>query len=143
MKLHSYDINEKYKTCVAYFSMEFAIDQALKIYSGGLGFLAGSHMRSAYDLKQNVIGVGLLWSYGYYDQERNQDRTLRPAYTRKFSYFLEELDIDVKVKVHHEEVVVKAYLLHPETFGTAPIILLSTDTKENDYLGTDDYSQTL
>ena len=134
MKLHSYDINEKYKTSVAYFSMEFAIDQALKIYSGGLGFLAGSHMRSAYDLKQNVIGVGLLWSYGYYDQERNQDRTLRPAYTRKFSYFLEELDIDVKVKVHHEEVVVKAFLLQSETFGTAPIILLSTDTKENDYL---------
>lgn len=134
MKLHSYDVSKKYETSVAYFSMEFAIDQALKIYSGGLGFLAGSHMRSAYDLKQNVIGVGLLWSYGYYDQERNQDRTLRPAYTRKFSYFLKELAIDVKVKVHNEEVIVKAFLLESETFGTAPIILLSTDTKENDYL---------
>lgn len=134
MKLHSYDIRKQFKTSVAYFSMEFAIDQALKIYSGGLGFLAGSHMRSAYDLKQNVIGVGLLWSYGYYDQERNHDRTLRPAYTRKFSYFLKELDISVTVKVHNEDVVVKAYLLESETFGTAPIILLSTDTNENDYL---------
>ncbi|MEA2048849.1 MAG: alpha-glucan family phosphorylase [Campylobacterota bacterium] len=134
MKLHSYDVSKKYETSVAYFSMEFAIDQALKIYSGGLGFLAGSHMRSAYDLKQNVIGVGLLWSYGYYDQERNQDRTLRPAYTRKFSYFLKELPIDVRVKVHHEEVIVKAFLLESETFGTAPIILLSTDTEKNDYL---------
>ncbi len=134
MRLHSYDIRKKFKTSVAYFSMEFAVDQALKIYSGGLGFLAGSHMRSAYDLKQNMIGVGLLWSYGYYDQERNQDRTLRPAHTRKFSYFLEELDISVTVKVHNENVVVKAFLLQPETFGTAPIILLSTDTKENDYL---------
>ena len=134
MKLHSYDINKKYQTSIAYFSMEFAIDQALKIYSGGLGFLAGSHMRSAYDLKQNIIGVGLLWSYGYYDQERNSDRTLRAAYTRKFPYFLQELDIEVTVKVHNEDVIIKAYLLKPETFGTAPIILLSTDTKENDYL---------
>ena len=45
----------KYKQAAAYFSMEFALDQALKIYSGGLGFLAGSHMRSAYELKQNMI----------------------------------------------------------------------------------------
>lgn len=134
MKLHSYNIRKKFETSVAYFSMEFAVDQALKIYSGGLGFLAGSHMRSAYDLKQNMIGVGLLWSYGYYDQERNSDRTLRPAYTRKFSYFLEKLDIDVTVRVHNEDVVVNAYLLPSEMFGTAPIILLSTDTKENDYL---------
>ena len=54
----------KFKTRVAYFSMEFAIHQALKIYSGGLGFLAGSHMRSAYSLKQNMVGIGLLWKYG-------------------------------------------------------------------------------
>lgn len=55
---------------VAYFSMEFAIDQSLKIYSGGLGFLAGSHMRSAFELKQNLVGIGMLWKYGYYDQVR-------------------------------------------------------------------------
>lgn len=104
MKLHSYDINKKYSTSVAYFSMEFAIDQALKIYSGGLGFLAGSHMRSAYDLKQNVVGIGLLWSFGYYDQERNEDRTLQPRYTRKFYYFLEELPVTVSVKVDGKEI---------------------------------------
>jgi starch phosphorylase len=43
MNLHTYKIKEEYKTSVAYFSMEFAIDQALKTYSGGLGFLSGSH----------------------------------------------------------------------------------------------------
>ncbi|WP_373071000.1 alpha-glucan family phosphorylase [Sulfurimonas sp.] len=134
MNLFSYHINEKYNTRCAYFSMEFAIDQSLKIYSGGLGFLSGSHMRSVYDLKQSVIGVGLLWSYGYYDQARNEDRTLRVQYTRKNYYFLEELAVSVKVKIHNEDVVVKAYLLHPDIFGTAPIILLSTDTEENDYL---------
>ncbi len=134
MELFSYDINNRYETAVAYFSMEFAIDQALKIYSGGLGFLAGSHMRSAYDLKQNVVGIGLLWSFGYYDQTRNEDRSLRPAFTRKFYYFLEELPIKVKVRIHSESVVVKAFLVKPDIFGTAPMILLSTDTDENDYL---------
>ena len=134
MNLHSYEIDKRYDKSVAYFSMEFAIDQALKIYSGGLGFLAGSHMRSAYDLKQNMVGIGLLWSFGYYDQARNEDRSLKPTYTRKFYYFLEELDIHVTVRIHNEDVRVKAFLLRPEVFGTAPMILLSTDTDENDYL---------
>lgn len=134
MNLFSCDINEKFKKSVAYFSMEFAIDQSLKIYSGGLGFLAGSHMRSAYDLRQNMIGVGILWSFGYYDQSRNEDRTLKPHYTRKFYYFLEELEQKVVVKINNVDVTVKGFLLHPEVFGTAPVILLSTDTDENDYL---------
>ena len=134
MQLHSYDINPKYSKSVAYFSMEFAIAQSLKIYSGGLGFLAGSHMRSAYDLKQNVVGIGLLWSFGYYDQARNEDGTLRPTFTRKYYYFLEELDIHVTIRIHDEEVRIKAFLLRSEVFGSAPIILLSTDTDENDYL---------
>jgi len=134
MKLHSYDIDKRYEKSVAYFSMEFAIDQALKIYSGGLGFLAGSHMRSVYDLKQNVVGIGMLWSFGYYDQSRNEDRSLKPIYTRKFYYFLEELDVHVTVNIDGEDVKVKAFLLKPEVFGTAPMILLSTDTDENDYL---------
>jgi len=134
MKLHNYHIDKRYNKSVAYFSMEFAIDQALKIYSGGLGFLAGSHMRSVYDLKQNVVGVGMLWSFGYYDQSRNEDSTLRPTYTRKFYYFLEELDVNVSVNIDGEDVRVKAFLVKPEIFGTAPMILLSTDTDENDYL---------
>jgi starch phosphorylase len=134
MELHNYDINPKYEKSVAYFSMEFAISQVLKIYSGGLGFLAGSHMRSAYDLKQNVVGIGLLWSFGYYDQARHENGTLRPVFTRKFYDFLEELDIHVTVKVHNEEVRIKAFLLHSTVFGSAPLILLSTDTDENDYL---------
>jgi glycogen phosphorylase len=55
-----YHINEQYNKKVAYFSMEFAIHQPLKIYSGGLGFLSGSHMRSAYELQQNMVGIGIL-----------------------------------------------------------------------------------
>ena len=47
---------------VAYFSMEIALDQSLKIYSGGLGFLAGSHMLSAGYLQMPMVGVTMLWS---------------------------------------------------------------------------------
>ena len=78
-----YQIDERYSKRVAYFSMEFAVHQPLKIYSGGLGFLSGSHLRSAYELRQNLIGIGILWKYGYYDQARNQDQTSTPPAMRQ------------------------------------------------------------
>lgn len=129
-----YECDEKYTTSVAYFSMEFGIHQALKTYSGGLGFLTGSHMRSAYDLKQNILGVGILWSYGYYDQTRNEDRTMAVAYRRKLYYFLKDIHVTVSVKIGERDVFVKALLLQPDTFGTAPILFLTTDIDENDFL---------
>lgn len=132
--LHKYEIDKLYSKSVAYFSMEFAIHQALKIYSGGLGFLAGSHMRSAYDLKQNLIGVGMLWSYGYYDQGRDEDRYLKIEFRRKRYYFLEDLNITVSVDINGKKVFVRAYLVPSELFNCAPLILLSTDIPENDYL---------
>ncbi len=134
MNLHTYKIKEEYKRGVAYFSMEFAIDQALKTYSGGLGFLSGSHMRSAYDLGQNVIGVGMLWSYGYYDQTRDEHKDLKANFIRKRYYFLEDLNIEVKLNINNHPVYVKALLLKAETFGTAPIIFLTTDYYKNDHL---------
>ncbi len=94
----------KYKTAAAYFSMEFALDQALKTYSGGLGFLAGSHMRSAYELKQNLVGIGILWSEGYYDQGRNEDMTLKVNYRRKTYSFLEDTGLVFPITIHGADV---------------------------------------
>lgn len=129
-----YPVDKQYKKAVTYFSMEFAIDQALKIYSGGLGFLAGSHMRSAYALKQNVIGVGLLWKYGYYDQVRKENNELGVLYQEKHYSFLEDTGIELEVTVNHTPVKVKVWYLPPETFQTAPIYLLSTQHDGNDHL---------
>lgn len=129
-----YSINPEYSKKVAYFSMEFAIDQALKIYSGGLGFLAGSHMRSAYNLKQDLVGIGILWKYGYYDQARNQDQTLLPTWTKKQYSFLQDTGIQFQIEIHSAPVWVKVWYLAPEVFGTAPMFFLSTDVPENDYL---------
>lgn len=132
--LFPYTFDSKYAKPVAYFSMEFAIDQPLKIYSGGLGFLAGSHMRSAYELKQNLIGIGILWKKGYYDQERNQDQTLRVSFRDKDYSFLVDTKILFPITIHGARVYVKAYLLKPEVFKSAPLFLLSTDIPENDFL---------
>lgn len=129
-----YPVDDRYSKRVAYFSMEFAIHQPLKIYSGGLGFLAGSHLRSAYELRQNMVGIGLLWKYGYYDQERNQDQTLSVAWNEKQFYFLKETGIKFQITIHEHPVWVKVFYLDPEIFKTAPLFLLSTDTPENDYV---------
>jgi len=129
-----YEPDARYKTSVAYFSMEFAIDQSLKIYSGGLGFLSGSHLRSAYELKQNLLGIGILWKYGYYDQVRDSDALMATEFIEKDYTFLQDTGIIFTVAVHDAPVHVKAYLLRPETFGTAPLFLLSTDIAENDEL---------
>ena len=129
-----YPVEERYSKKVAYFSMEFATHQPLKIYSGGLGFLAGSHLRSAYELKQNLVGVGILWKYGYYDQERHQDQTLDVAWNEKNFCFLEDTGIKFQITIHEHPVWIKVMYLNPETFKTAPLFLLSTDVPENDYV---------
>ncbi|HKP32419.1 MAG TPA: alpha-glucan family phosphorylase [Chitinophagaceae bacterium] len=129
-----YHAEDRYSKKVAYFSMEFAIHQPLKIYSGGLGFLSGSHLRSAYELRQNMIGVGILWKYGYYDQSRNQDQTLQVTWMEKQYSFLEDTGIKFQITIHDHPVWVKAFYLNPETFKSAPLFLLSTDLPENDYV---------
>ncbi len=131
---HPYEFDPKYSKSIAYFSMEFAIHQALKTYSGGLGFLAGSHMRSAFDLKQNMIGISILWKYGYYDQIRKGDQSMDVLFQEKLYSFLEDTGIQFTIEINHHPVVVKAFYLNPKIFGTVPLFFLSTDLPENDYL---------
>ncbi|MBC8155745.1 MAG: alpha-glucan family phosphorylase [Bacteroidetes bacterium] len=119
---------------VAYFSMEFAFVQPLKTYSGGLGFLAGSHMRSAYSLQQPVVAIGILWKYGYYDQGRKADQTMDILFMEKQYSFLQPTGIKFQIQVNHAPVWVTAFYLPPTVFGTAPTYFLSTDLPENDYL---------
>jgi starch phosphorylase len=129
-----YPIDDRFKKRVAYFSMEFAIHQPLKIYSGGLGFLAGSHMRSGFELRQNLIGIGILWKYGYYDQARNQDQTLQVTWMEKINSFLEDTGIKFEITVHEHPVWVKVMYLPPNIFQSAPMFLMTTDIPENDYV---------
>lgn len=130
--VHPFSSDKEFQTSVAYFSMEFAVDQALKTYSGGLGFLAGSHMKSAYSLNQNLIGIGILWKYGYYDQERNRDNSMSVAYREKPYFFLTDTRVRFQISIEGKMVWVHTYYLAPDIFRTAPLFFLTTDTDGND-----------
>lgn len=129
-----YPVNERFAKRIGYFSMEFAVHQPLKIYSGGLGFLSGSHLRSAFELGQNLVGVGILWKYGYYDQTRNQDQTLQVTWIEKNYSFLEDTGIKFSIDIHGHPVWVKVLYLPPATFNSAPLFLMTTDIPENDHV---------
>jgi starch phosphorylase len=131
---HPYDFAPEFSRPVAYFCMEYAIAQSLKTYAGGLGYLAGSHLMSAYDLKQNMIAIGILWKYGYYEQVRKQDQSMDILFEEKVYGFLQDTGIKFTIKVSGHDVWVTAFYLPPELFRTAPLFLLSTDLPENDYL---------
>lgn len=131
---HPYEIDPLYQKKIAYFSMEYGIDQCLKTYAGGLGFLAGSHMRSAFELKQHMVGIGILWKYGYYDQTRKQDQTMDVLFMEKVYGFLIKTNVFFNINISGAKVAVSAYYLPPEVFKTAPIFLLTTDLPQNDYL---------
>lgn len=68
--MHCSNLN---KRPVAYFSAEFGLHESLPIYSGGLGILAGDHLKSASDLGIPLIGIGLLYQQGYFSQRLNKD----------------------------------------------------------------------
>jgi glycogen phosphorylase len=67
-------------TCVAYFSMEFMLSEALPIYSGGLGNVAGDQLKTASDLGVPVVGVGLLYQQGYFRQEIDKNGEQQALY---------------------------------------------------------------
>jgi starch phosphorylase len=67
-------------TCVAYFSMEFMLSEALPIYSGGLGNVAGDQLKTASDLGVPVVGVGLLYQQGYFRQELDRNGAQQALY---------------------------------------------------------------
>jgi starch phosphorylase len=67
-------------TCVAYFSMEFMLTEALPIYSGGLGNVAGDQLKAASDLGVPVVGIGLLYQQGYFRQEIDLNGEQRALY---------------------------------------------------------------
>lgn len=130
--LFPFKFGKEYSKSVAYFSMEFAIDQSLKTYSGGLGFLAGSHMRSAYELKQNLVGISVLWKYGYYDQNRNIDNSMQVAFREQMYSFIEDTKIRFTIDIKGKAVNVAVFHLPAITFGSAPMFFLSTDIDGND-----------
>lgn len=113
--------NQK-KPRVAYFSMEFGLDDALRTYCGGLGILAGDYLKTAKDLRLPVVGIGILWRQDYTNQYIDGNSWPYDTYKTYDFDFLEDTQISIKVNVRGEEVTLKIW--KAEQFGNAPLYLL-------------------
>ena len=123
---------------VAYLCAEFGINEKLTFYSGGLGVLAGDHLKAASDLGIPLLGVGLLYRRGYFrqavDPDGNQQHTYRPVELRRRP-IRQVLDphtgqpLRVHVSVQRRDIAVGAWRID---VGRVPLLLLDTDLPEND-----------
>ncbi len=111
---------------VAYFCSEFAIHESLQQYSGGLGVLAGDHVKSASDLGVPFVGVGLLYRHGYYIQEIAADGSTRVLYPNVDFGDLPITDTGVEVlcPLGGKEVRAKVWR---QQVGRVPLFLLDAD----------------
>lgn len=121
---------------IAYFSTEFGLNECLPIYSGGLGILSGDHLKSASDLGLPLVGIGLLYRYGYFKQYLNFDGWQQEEYIENhfFKMPLQMVrDADgkpVKIFVEHPSGKVYARIWKVQV-GRVPLYLLDTDVDDN------------
>lgn len=121
----------------AYFSMEFGIDPVLPIYSGGLGVLAGDHLKSASDLGAPLIGVGLLYGDGYFSQSLSADGWQEETYLPRTPNSLPVQKVrdgsgnHIHVHVDFPGDRTVAVALWVAQVGRVPLLLLSTDVEDN------------
>jgi len=121
---------------IAYFSMEFGINECLPIYSGGLGILAGDHLKSASELGLPLVGVGLLYQQGYFQQYLNADGWQQETYKENDFHNLPiklETDQDenpVLVEVPFPGRTVVAQVWRAQV-GRIPLYLLDTNITLN------------
>ncbi|MCJ7690541.1 MAG: alpha-glucan family phosphorylase [Clostridiaceae bacterium] len=114
---------------VAYFCMEYGLNSDFKAYAGGLGILAGDHLKGAKDLKLPLVGIGLKWKQGYTEQLIDENGKAYDTYHNYTYDFLEDTGVKVTVKIRNLDVVCKVWKL--EEFGNVPLYLLDTDIPEN------------
>jgi starch phosphorylase len=115
---------------VAYFSPEFGITEALPQYSGGLGVLAGDHLKASSDLGVPLIGVGLLYAEGYFHQELNGDGWQEERNERidPDSLGVRPTGVEVRVDLAGVDTIVRVWRVD---VGRIPLYLLDTNVPEN------------
>jgi starch phosphorylase len=121
---------------VAYFSAEFGIHESLPIYSGGLGVLAGDHLKSASEIALPLAGVGLLYRNGYFQQYLTADGWQQEAYPELDFYnlpiepmkYTDGSPVQVRVDLPENAVFCKVWRAN---IGRIPLYLLDTNLAEN------------
>ncbi|HYC07343.1 MAG TPA: alpha-glucan family phosphorylase, partial [Candidatus Binatia bacterium] len=122
---------------IAYFCAEYGFHESLGIYSGGLGVLAGDHMKSASDMALPLVGVGLMYRKGYFRQTIDADGHQEHAYpdfdlARHPILRVQDPEGDplqVEVELPGRNLTVAVWLVQ---VGRVPVLLLDTDVPEND-----------
>ena len=120
---------------IAYFSMEYGLHDSLKIFSGGLGVLAGDYLKEASDTKTNMVGIGLLYRYGYFKQTlNNRGEQIANYEAEEFSKApVQPVMINdnwLKVEVDYPGRKLKARVWQVE-IGSIKLYLLDADINEN------------
>jgi starch phosphorylase len=121
---------------VAYFSMEFGLHESLPIYSGGLGILAGDHLKSASDLGLPLVGVGLLYRQGYFRQYLNNEGWQQEYYPENDFYNLplilerDESGLPLSVELEFGNRRFRVHIWRVQV-GRVPFYLLDTNLEEN------------
>ena len=126
----------KERASVAYFCMEFGITQVLKIYSGGLGILAGDYLKEASDSNVDMCGVGFLYRYGYFTQSLSMDGQQIAKYEAQnfnslpIERVLDENGNPLVIDVPYTNYMVHAYVWRANV-GRISLYLLDTDNDLN------------
>jgi len=128
--------SQKPKECYAYFSAEFGLVDCLPVYSGGLGVLAGDHLKSASDLGLPLVGVGLLYQQGYFAQYLNADGWQQERYPINDFYNMPlhlERNADgseLRIAVDYPGRKVYARVWRVQV-GTVPLYMMDTNIEPN------------
>jgi len=107
---------------VAYFCMEYGLNESFPIYAGGLGVLAGDYIKAAHDLRLPMVAVGLLWERGYCVQRIGADGRPYEEYPAYDTGFLNDTGVRVRVRMRGHEVPVRVWVT--ERYGNVPLYLL-------------------
>ncbi|HPE34141.1 MAG TPA: alpha-glucan family phosphorylase [Bacteroidales bacterium] len=124
-------------TRIAYFSMEYGLHQSLKIYSGGLGVLAGDYLKEASDSNENIVAVGIIYKYGYFQQSISAFGDQVAEYIpQKFSQLPLERVMDNEGKQVQIRIGLPGRILYVRVWrcnvGRIPLYLLDTDFSDNE-----------
>lgn len=114
---------------VAYFCMEYGLNPAFRIYSGGLGILAGDILKAANDLKKPMVAVGFLWRQGYTRQTIDEDGRIVDSFPEYRYGFLKDTGVEVSVTIRKRVVRAKVWLC--DCYGNVPLYLLDTFLDDN------------
>jgi starch phosphorylase len=121
---------------IAYFSMEYGLHESIHTYAGGLGVLAGDFLKSASDLGLPIVGIGLLYKFGYFTQHIDMNGCQQEVFSRFENHLIPVRELrdsqgnwaHINVKVSDEDVKVKLWKID---IGKSKLILLDTDIEDN------------